>query len=319
MAITSRCAGSSPAALRRTPPELQPIGHTSDLRLMESTFPPVFSNRPTNVTAVEGTSATLSVLVTNGAAVSYQWQVNGTPLSSTTGPIYTVSNVSVSANNGQVYKCTVSNPAGTITSTGMGLTVIADKTPPTVTRVLNIGTNSVVLVYSKPVELASATSIGNYVFTNGLPITAAALASDNATVTLTTGNMVYGSNYTVVIHGVRDRASTPNTIAANTRVSFAALAYSSQDIGNPPIPTSIGVVNNGLNITASGSDIGGYADQFGLSYQLRTGDFDVAVRVAGLSASDVWAKAGLMARETLDAGGKVCGRVRHPGHERDEL
>lgn len=274
--------------------------------------PPGIFQQTTNVTAVEGTSATFSVLVTNGAPVSYQWQVNGTPLSSTTGPIYTVSNLSVLANNGQVYNCTVSNSAGTVTSTGMSLTVIADKTPPTVTRVLNIGTNSVVLVYSKPVELASATSIGNYAFTNGLPISAAALASDNETVTLTTGNLVYGSNYVLVINGVRDRASTPNTIAANTRLSFVALAYSSQDIGNPPIPTRIGVVGNGLNITASGSDIGGYADQFGLSYQLRTGDFDVAVRVAGLSASDVWAKAGLMARETLDPGARFAGVFATP-------
>src|SRR5207245_9473841 len=38
--------------------------------------PPGIFQQTTNVTAVEGTSATFSVLVTNGAAVSYQWQVN---------------------------------------------------------------------------------------------------------------------------------------------------------------------------------------------------------------------------------------------------
>src|SRR5581483_10232349 len=259
----------------------------------QDTQPGIYQ-QTTNVTAVEGRDATFSVLVTNGAPVGYSWQVNGQRISGSIGPLYTVSGVTVSANNGQVYRCTVSNSVGSITSAAMTLSVLGDTNPPTVVRVLNIGTNSVVLVYSEPVEAASSTNIASYVFTNGLPVKAAALAPDNQTVTMTTSGLVYGSNYSIVINGVRDRASIPNTIAPNTKANFIALPFSSQDIGNPPIATSINSVSNGLNVSASGSDIGGYADQFGLSYQLRTGDFDVAVRVAGLSPSDVWAKAGLM-------------------------
>src|SRR5581483_4129734 len=273
---------------------------------------PGIYQQTTNVTVVEGRNATFSVLVTNSAPVSYSWQLNNQRISGSTSPLFTVSNVSVSVNNGQVYRCNISNSVGSITSTAMTLSVLADTNPPTVMRVLNLGSNSLALVYSEPVELASSTNLANYVFTNGLAITGAALASDNQTVTLTTGGLVYGSNYSMLINGVRDRASTPNRIAANTVVTFVALPYSAQDIGNPPIASSINSVSNGLNVSASGSDIGGYADQFGLSYQLRTGDFDVAVRVAGLSPSDVWAKAGLMARETLDPGSRFAAALATP-------
>ena len=41
-------------------------------------------------------------------------------------------------------------------------------------------------------------------------------------VILTTAPLVYGSNYTLVINGIRDQAIPPNTIAANTLVSFTA-------------------------------------------------------------------------------------------------
>ena len=50
-----------------------------------------------------------------------------------------------------------------------------------------------------------------------------------------------------------------------------------------------------------GTDIGGKSDQFHFFYQTFSNDFDVSVRIESLANSDVWAKAGLLARETLDA------------------
>ena len=91
------------------------------------------------------------------------------------------------------------------------------------------------MVYSKAVEAASATNLANYAFTNGLPVTGATLNPDNQTVVFTTAPLVYGSNYWLVINGVRDRAATPNTIATNTTVAFTALPYTPQDLGNPAV------------------------------------------------------------------------------------
>jgi hypothetical protein len=275
---------------------------------------PAIYQQTTNVTVVEGYNAYFSVLATNEAPVSYQWYLNGNAL---TGPLalkpfYWVSNASIAINNGQVYTCAVSNSVDVISSAPMTLSVIADTVPPKALSALNLGTNGVQIVFSKPVEAASATNLANFVFTNGLPISGASLASDKITVVLKTAPLVYGSNYTILISGVRDRASTPNTIAANSPVSFTALPYVPQDIGSPSIPSAVILTANGLDITAAGSDIGGQSDQFNLSYQLRSGDFDVSVQLAGLTPSDAWAKAGLMARETLSPNSRFAASLATP-------
>ena len=50
---------------------------------------------------------------------------------------------------------------------------------------------------------------------------------------------------------------------------------------------------------------------------VRTGDFDVAVRLASLGLSDVWAKAGLMARETMDPGARFAAALAAAGMNGD--
>jgi hypothetical protein len=276
--------------------------------------PPAIFQQTTNVTVVEGSSAYFSVLVTNEAPVSYQWYLAGNPLTDPGAikPFYVVSNASIALNNGQVYSCVVSNSAEVISSAAMTLTVIADTTPPKVLSGVNVGTTGVQVVYSKPVDSATATNSSNYVFINGLAVASASLAADNVTVTLLTAPLVYGSNYTMLISGVRDLASTPNTIASNTPVAFTALPYTPQDIGSPSPWSVVTYVTNGLNIVAAGSDIGGQSDQFNLSYQLLTGDFDISLELAALSPSDAWAKAGLMARETLTPGSRFAAALATP-------
>ncbi|MEI9960371.1 MAG: hypothetical protein WDM76_04340 [Limisphaerales bacterium] len=48
------------------------------------------------------------------------------------------------------------------------------------------------------------------------------------------------------------------------------------------------------------------------SYQMRSGNFDVSVRVENLGLSDIFAKAGLMARETLDPGSRFAATTATP-------
>ena len=136
----------------------------------------------------------------------------------------------------------LTNGYGAVTSAPVTLTVTRDTTPPTVLRAVNIGTTNVEVDYSKLLEAASATNIANYVLTNGTAISGASLAANSTTVLLTTAPLVYGSNYTLVINGVLDQAIPPNTIATNTLASFTASPYTPQDIGNPPIPSSVTVV-----------------------------------------------------------------------------
>ncbi len=264
---------------------------------------PSLYQQSTDLAITEGQSAVFSVLVTNQAPVAYQWLLNGDNLagSGAIKPVYTVTNTPL-ALNGQVFSCVLSNAAGVVTSAPATLVVLVDTAAPTVARLFNIGTTNVQVVFSSPVEAAGATNLANYVFTNGLAITSATLAADHTTVTLITAPLVYGDRYALLINGISDLAAAPNTIAPNTLAGFQASPYAPQDIGSPPFSTSMEVVSNGVDVTAGGTDIGGTADQFGFSYQSRTGNFDVSVRLAGLDLSDVWAKAGLMARGSLAAG-----------------
>jgi hypothetical protein len=97
-----------------------------------------------------------------------------------------------------------------------------------------------------------------------------------------------------------------------TQVALAADPLTLIDIGSPPIAASVIAEGGGYNLTASGNDIGGNADQFAFYYQLLSGDFDMRVRVEALSLSDAFAKAGLVAREGLSAGARSAAVLATP-------
>jgi hypothetical protein len=241
------------------------------------------------------------VLVTNPAPVTYQWRRNGTnlPGADATSPVYTLLQSNITNDNNQTYSCVISNSSGSVTSSPALLTVTADTTPPICTRAIYQNPTNVLLLFSEPLLPASATNISNYVFTNGLPVLAALLRTDNQSVTLVTAPMALGNNFVVVLNGLKDRASTPNTITPNTQVTFVAGGYAPQAIGNPLPLGSIAADGNGYDMAGGGNVIGGTNDQFQFAWQPAIGDFDVAVRLNYFSQSDPFAQAGLMAREDL--------------------
>ena len=68
----------------------------------------------------------------------------------------------------------------------------------------------------------------------------------------------------------------------------------------------------GIDIAAGGGGLSGNADQCQFSYQGRTGDFDVRVRVAALGLADPWSVAGLMARASVDPEAPFAGVLTTP-------
>lgn len=76
------------------------------------------------------------------------------------------------------------------------------------------------------------------------------------------------------------------------------------DIGNPEIAGTVSVTGGGFDITAGGADIWGVKDEFHFVYIEKTGDFDLAARVESLTATHLYTKAGLMAREDLTPGSR---------------
>jgi len=59
-----------------------------------------------------------------------------------------------------------------------------------------------------------------------------------------------------------------------------------------------------FTMTASGVDIWGTADQFHFAYKTLTGAGSIVAKVESVQNTNAWAKAGVMIRETLDAGSK---------------
>jgi len=75
--------------------------------------------------------------------------------------------------------------------------------------------------------------------------------------------------------------------------------FKSTDIGNPELSGTSELMNDGIRITAGGTDVWGVRDEFRFSYFEQTGDFDLMARIESLTAANLYTKAGIMAREEL--------------------
>ncbi|MBC8461641.1 MAG: hypothetical protein H8D67_27015 [Deltaproteobacteria bacterium] len=69
-------------------------------------------------------------------------------------------------------------------------------------------------------------------------------------------------------------------------------------------PGSYEEVDGTYTIIGAGHDIWGNADGFRFAYLSLSGDFEAVVRIVSFERVDKWAKAGLMARQSVDANAK---------------
>jgi YD repeat-containing protein len=102
---------------------------------------------------------------------------------------------------------------------------------------------------------------------------------------------------------------------AQNIAEYQASGFQNQDIGGPSIAGSFAVSGPGTyTITGSGVDIWNSADQFQFAYQTLAGDGSITAYVASQTASDPWAKAGVMVRESLAAGSTHAFMAVSPGN-----
>ena len=80
------------------------------------------------------------------------------------------------------------------------------------------------------------------------------------------------------------------------------LGWASVDIGNVALTGSVTNNKGVFQLTGSGADIWGSADEFFYVYQMVSGDFEIIGRVTFLQNTDPWAKVGLMARDAFGPG-----------------
>ncbi len=266
--------------------------------------PPQIGQQPVSVTVIENQPATFTVIPNNEDGINYQWQSNQVSIVGATASNYTF--YPRFSASGSKYRCVLSNPLGTTNSTEATLTVTRDTTKPKLVKALNLGTNTVRLTFDEGVLVPAGSAAASFALDHGASVQTATAGTLNTEILLTVSGLVFGTNYTVTVNNVTDLADIPNPIAANSQVSFISSEYAPVDIGAPGLAGSATAVPGGLDIIGGGIGVAGTADQFHFEYQQLAGNFDLAARVAGVSISDPFMRAGLMLRETLNANARFA-------------
>ena len=89
--------------------------------------------------------------------------------------------------------------------------------------------------------------------------------------------------------------------------------WSKQDIGSTGVAGSATHGTGTYTLNGSGADIWGTTDAFHYAWQALSGDGEITARVASVENTHVWAKAGVMVRESLTAGSAHASIFVTPG------
>lgn len=141
---------------------------------------------------------------------------------------------------------------------------VTDTTPPTIYAVVVKNAVSLDLIFSEPVDKASAETIANYRINNGITITAVSLEADRYTLHLTTSTHQPGS-YSITVNNVKDLAQ--NVIAPNSSQSYQFIA----DDNTPPVIASVRILDQThVDITFS-EDVEKRSAETLQNYRIETG------------------------------------------------
>jgi hypothetical protein len=175
--------------------------------------PVVITSQPTNITAVEGQSATFTF---NGAGPSrFQWLQNGSPIAGATNASYTIPAVTFGMNSNR-YAVTASNPSFSTTSSNAFLFVSTDTNSPSLVSAYCISSNQILVSFSESVSLATAQNAANYLITNrtapNLNILSATVANgSNVLLTVSTGGA--GQYVLVASTNIQDNSTGHNPLS----------------------------------------------------------------------------------------------------------
>ena len=149
-------------------------------------------------------------------------------------------------------------------------------------------------------------------------------ANDSSPISLTGGNkynivMEYYENGGGAV--ARLQWKTPGSssfvaIPSGNLLDALPSPWAALDIGGPGVEgsESFNSVNSNWDINGGGTDIWGASDQFHFASQDASGDCEIKARVTFQENTDVWAKAGVMIRETTAGGSKHAFMAITPGN-----
>jgi hypothetical protein len=107
-----------------------------------------------------------------------------------------------------------------------------------------------------------------------------------------------------IIGGATGIVSVTDSIGAGTDPGFLYLPFpwKNKDVGRVAAVGSSYYLSDTFHVAGSGGDIYGIADACQYMYQPVSGNLTITARVISLDSTNVWAKAGLMFRDSLTAG-----------------
>lgn len=296
-----------------------------------------YTQQPQNTTAISSMAATFTAagvtdsklpvgvigdprpLVNNPVYVIYRWMKNGVIIPGAISSTLTLPAVRASDNGAQIV-CQIRalgladaalNP---IWSNSAPATLTVSNVPSVFQHAAYVpndnhgfGVAFVTLAFDKGMDVPTCMNAANYTLSGGLTKTGVIIVNTNSyrNVAIQVSG-TFGSGVTVSASGLLDSAGLP--VAVPTSVVHA-MPLTTSDIGTPgydPVFPSMLYVDGpkAYTIVAQGSDFWANADGGNLSWETKTGNFDVVTRVKSLTFTSTWAKGGLMARETLDAGSR---------------
>jgi hypothetical protein len=220
---------------------------------------PTITTQPASKTVTAGQTATFSVTASGTAPLTYQWAKNSVAISGATGASYTTP-ATTSTDNGSQFVVTVSNSAGTITSSAAVLTVNTPVVAPTITTQPNSQTITAgqTAIFS---VTASGTAPLSYQWAkNGFAISGATAASYTTTATTSTDN---GSQFVVTVSNsagsVTSAAATLTVTSSPSTLSLSSssLSFGSVDVGSSKTLSTTLTDSGASSVTVSSVSLSG--------------------------------------------------------------
>ncbi len=177
---------------------------------------------------------------------------------------------------------------------------LPNQPPFTPTGLTATASNAAVLLTWNTAVAADSYMIGRSTITGG-PYTNIATGV-TATTYLDTG-LINGTTYYYVVAATNSYGSSSNSAEASAAPAPPVpTPWQTQDIGAVGITGGSLYANGVFTLTGAGGDIQGTADAFRFDYVTTTGNCTIIARVSSVQNIDSWSKAGVMIRQSLDAG-----------------
>lgn len=279
--------------------------------------PNVSITAPTNG-AVINTPGSVAINATatdnDGSVSKVEFYVNGTFLAADNTSPYSVGWNHTTPGSYSLTAKAFDNQGATKLSNAVGVTLNGNS-PPTVSLTSPVtGTT-----FTAPATIslnATASDDGNVMqvdfYSNG-----ALVGSDPISpYSFTWGNVPSG-NYTLVAKAIDNLSvvseSVPSNVMVTTGGGSLPQPWQNQDIGSVGLAGSANFLNSVFTLNGSGADIWGKADAFHFVHRTLSGDGEIVARVSSVQNTNVWAKSGVMIRESLTAGSRHALMAITPG------